>query len=196
MIRAIITDFDGTLVDTFAANLQAYQRAFREEGLILSEEKYRECFGLRFEDFMKRAGIVDDAVAGSIRELKKEYYPQYFDSIKLNSSLLELITGFKHLGGKTAIASTARKENLLNVVNHFGIADSFNLIFAGDDVKCGKPDPEIYTQVMATLEVLPMETIIFEDSTIGIIAAESSGANCMIVSPEQFENNGNRSQRS
>ena len=53
MIRAIITDFDGTLVDTFDANLKAYQKAFGEVGVVLSEEKYRECFGFRFDRFME-----------------------------------------------------------------------------------------------------------------------------------------------
>lgn len=43
MIRAIITDFDGTLVDTFEANFRAYQKAFSECGIVLTAEKYREC---------------------------------------------------------------------------------------------------------------------------------------------------------
>ena len=47
MIKAIITDFDGTLVDTFQANLQAYQKAFQAVGKDITAEKYRECFGLR-----------------------------------------------------------------------------------------------------------------------------------------------------
>lgn len=59
MIKAIITDFDGTLVDTFKANLLACQMAFREVGKSLSAEKYRQCFGLRFEAFMSRTGIFE-----------------------------------------------------------------------------------------------------------------------------------------
>lgn len=49
MIKAIITDFDGTLVDTFEANLRAYQEAFYQVGITLMAEKYRECFGYRFD---------------------------------------------------------------------------------------------------------------------------------------------------
>ena len=45
MIHTIITDFDGTLVDTFKANLLAYQMAFHEVGMTLTEEKYKDCFG-------------------------------------------------------------------------------------------------------------------------------------------------------
>ena len=53
MIKAIITDFDGTLVDTFEANLRAYQQAFADQGLSLTSDTYRECFGYRFERFMR-----------------------------------------------------------------------------------------------------------------------------------------------
>lgn len=187
MIKAIITDFDGTLVDTFEANLRAYQKAFHEVGLKLTAERYRECFGYRFERFMTAMGIFDDNVTNTIKELKKEYYPEYFEYLKPNTALINLIAGINAMGGMTAIASTARKENLMNAVNYLGIANHFDLIFAGVDVKKGKPDPEIYLKAMSNLGVTPDETLIFEDSQVGIDAAKASGANYMIVSPIQFE---------
>ena len=186
MIKAIITDFDGTLVDTFKANLLAYQRAFHEVGKSLSAEKYRQCFGLRFEAFMSRMGIFDDNVAKEIKELKKEYYPQYFEHLVPNLSLVELIDSFHKLGCKTAIASTARKENLINAIDYLGLAQYFDLIFAGIDVKCGKPDPEIYNKAMAVLSVQPGETLIFEDSDVGVEAAIASHAKYIRVTDEWF----------
>ena len=59
-IKLIITDFDGTLVDTFEANLKAYQAAFESGGLKLSEQQYKACFGYRFEKFMNFVGINDN----------------------------------------------------------------------------------------------------------------------------------------
>lgn len=187
MVKAIITDFDGTLVDTFEANLRAYQKAFQEVGLNLTAERYRECFGYRYDRFMQEMGVTDKTIADSIKELKKKYYPEYFEYLKPNIALINLIAGIKKMGGKTAIASTARKENLMNVISYLGIAHHFDLIFAGVDVKKGKPDPEIYLKSMAALGVTPDETVIFEDSQVGIDAAKASGASYMIVSPNQFE---------
>lgn len=181
MIRAIITDFDGTLVDTFEANLRAYQKAYQSVGLDITAEKYRECFGLRFEQLMTATGVFDDCVANAIRDAKKEFYPQFFTYLKPNKALLGLLEGFKAFGGKTAIASTARRENLMNVVNYLGIADHFDLIYAGADVKDGKPSPEIYIKAMDVLEVTSEETLIFEDSPVGLQAAEASGAAYMKV---------------
>ena len=176
MIDTIITDFDGTLVDTFEANFKAYQKAFAKNGIDLSKEKYRECFGYRYDRFMQEMGIEDANLANAIREAKKQYYPEFFQYLRPNTALIGLIASFNSMGGKTAIASTARKENLMNFVNHLGIANHFNLIYAGSDVKEGKPSPEIYIKAMQALNSKPENTLIFEDSEVGIQAAKASGA--------------------
>lgn len=184
MIRLIISDFDGTLVDTFEANLRAYQKAFNRVGLYLAAEEYRRYFGYRFERFMMAMAISDENVRAKIRESKKELYPQYFRFLKPNNSLIELITTFRSMGGKTAIASTARKENLMNAINYLCIADKFDLILSGIDVKQGKPSPEIYNKTMEKLGVSPEETLIFEDSDVGVQAAKASGAMCIVVNSD------------
>ena len=98
-----------------------------------------------------------------------------------------LIDSFREMGGKTAIASTARKENLMNAVRFLRIENHFDLIYAGVDVKQGKPSPEIYNKTMDALNVKANETLIFEDSKVGIEAAKASGAHFMVVSPQQFK---------
>lgn len=187
MIKAIITDFDGTLVDTFEANLRVYQKVFSECGIILTAEKYRECFGLRYDAFMMSMSITDKHLANEIKELKKKYYPQYFEYFVPNHTLIGIIDTFHQMGGKTAIASTARKENLMNAVDALGLEKHFDLIFAGVDVIKGKPDPEIYNKTMAVLGVTQKETLIFEDSDIGVEAAVACGTKYIRVTPEWFK---------
>lgn len=176
MITTIITDFDGTLVDTFEANLRAYQSAFNSVGKELTADKYRQCFGLRFDAFMSHMGIFDEKEAHQIRETKAKCYPTYFDYLRPNKALIDLIDSFHRMGGKTAIASTVRKENLMNVVNFLKIAETFDNILAGIDVKKGKPSPEIYIKAMEALNSSPLETLIFEDSEVGLEAAKACGA--------------------
>lgn len=188
MIKAIITDFDGTLVDTFEANLLAYQDAFRKVRLTLTAEQYRECFGFRFEKFMQAVGVTDTDIMQQIKEEKMKVYPTYFPHLRPNVVLIHLLQSMHAMGCKTAIASTARKENLMNAINHLGLEDTFDIIYAGVDVKQGKPSPEIYVKTMDALGVTPSETLIFEDSEVGIQAAKASGAQYMVVSPKQFEN--------
>ena len=186
MIKAVICDFDGTLADTFAANYHAYQKAFGEQGLTLTEETYRAAFGLRYDDFMRMMDIQDSQIAQAIRERKRELYPQCFHLLRPNTKLLEFVRAFHDAGGKTAVASTARKENLFNVVNYLGIESFFDRIQSGNDVGHGKPNPEIYIYTMNALGVKPDDTLIFEDTEIGIQAAQASGAKCIQVTKDWF----------
>ena len=86
MIRAIITDFDGTIVDTFEANYQAYKLAFGNNSLSITRDQYKACFGLRFDAFMKQMGIDDDGLKASIKKNKAQVYPQCFDSLVPNTN--------------------------------------------------------------------------------------------------------------
>ena len=187
MIRAIITDFDGTLVDTFEANCAAYQLAFKQHGLELSREQYRQCFGLRFDAFMEVMQIDDADLRSRLKAEKARVYPQCFDHLKPNVTLINFIRKAKASGVKTAIASTAQRGNLMNVLRHLQLEGLFDMIIAGDAVKKGKPDPEIYLTSMSLLEVSPAETLVFEDTEVGLQAAERSGANVMKITESFYK---------
>ena len=174
MLKLIITDFDGTLVDTFKANFRAYEMSFASLGLVLTEEHYSSCFGLRFDDFMKVSGIVEEEKR-LIKERKRIYYPDYFHLLKPNSALLGIIRHFKSSGGLTAVASTAARTNLLNALRHIGALEDFDLILSGESVLHGKPAPEIYLKVLEYFDIPPYEALVFEDSDIGCKAALNAG---------------------
>lgn len=187
MIKAIITDFDGTLVDTFEANLATYQKVLGDLGIILSEDKYRECFGLRFDAFMAAIGVDDYQLRNHIKEAKTALYPSFFDKLILNRVLVDFLMTMRTAGVQIAIASTARRENLMNVLKYLGLENSFDLIMAGVNVSKGKPDPEIYTLTMSRLGVTPEDVLIFEDSEVGLQAADASGAKYIKITEEFFK---------
>ena len=186
-ISAIITDFDGTLVDTFEANYRAYGMVFKHHGLSITRDQYKSCFGLRFDAFMQQMGIKDDDLKVSIKKDKAQVYPQCFDLLIPNTTLIAFIRKMRHAGVKTAIASTAQKENLMNAMNHLGLTDMFDEIIAGIGVVKGKPNPEIYLKAMEILGVTPEETLIFEDSDVGLQAAEASRAGYFKINDCFFE---------
>lgn len=188
-VKLLITDFDGTLVDTFEANFLAYQKAFAMFGLELTEQQYRDCFGFRFDDFMSHMRINDNDTKNGIRLAKGDFYPLFFDKLIVNDPLLTLLKTFKNSGGLTAVASTARKENLMNALNFIDAADAFSLILTGEDVKQGKPNPAIYNKVLETLNVLPAEALIFEDSSVGISAANAAHVDYVQITKEYFYGN-------
>jgi len=180
-IKAIITDFDGTLVNTFMANYCAYKNAFKQYGYELTKEQYKECFGLRYDDFCKRMNIKEED-KNKIKELKKKIYPDYFEYLTLNLNLLNFIKA-SHIvyGVKTCIASTASRENLYNVLRYFNIEECFDIIITGENVNKGKPNPEVYLKALALLECEPDEALVFEDSETGCEAAENAEINYIKV---------------
>lgn len=180
-IKLVITDFDGTLVNTFQANYHAYLEAFHQVGLSLTEDSYRECYGLRFDGFMDKMGVIDNDIRLKIKTYKGDCYPSHFGLLQVNQPLLDFIRMFRQSGGKTAVASTARGKNLFNALDYVGATNDFDLILAGEDVKQGKPSPEIYNTVIERMGVSADETIIFEDSAVGIQAAHDSGAHFIKV---------------
>ena len=187
-IRLLISDFDGTLADTFEANYRAYQQAFSECGLELTRNRYRECFGLRFDRFMDAMGIDDSDIRKAIQSKKGECYPDYMEFLEVNQYLLDFIRAFRRSGGKTAIASTAREKNLHNALRHIGAEKDFDLILAGESVSNGKPDPEIYLSVLERLGINADEALVFEDSEVGFKAATEAKIKYIPINNTFFSN--------
>ena len=117
-IKAIITDFDGTLVDTLMANYLAYREAFESFDYQLSLDEYKQCYGLRFDAFCDKMNIKQDD-RKPIKELKKKIYPAYFSHIRLNESLLRFI--------KSAKQMTYKKVNDILMRNFIVYLDIFLL---------------------------------------------------------------------
>ena len=187
-IKLIISDFDGTLVDTFEANYRAYSDAFNQNGISLTREHYRNCFGMRFDRFMESCGIIDEQIKNNICEAKAELYPTHFNLLRINYPLLNFIRVFHNSGGKTAIASTAREKNLINALQYIDAKNDFDIILAGESVKKGKPNPDIYLSVLKMANVSHESAIIFEDSKVGFLAAQAAGINYIPIKNNFFEN--------
>ena len=176
-IKLILLDFDGTLASTEDANMGAYLLALREEGIELDTEEYRRrYFGMRCPEFLRELGITNEEDIDRIRRRKIELYPTLFDSVHLNEPLWNFVQDFRAQGGKAWIVSTGQKENIENVPNYLDIKDKVDGILTSSDVREPKPSPEAFLKAMEIEGVTPAETLIFEDSPVGIAAAKASGA--------------------
>ncbi len=192
-IRLLLLDFDGTLADTRRANTQAYVAALAEAGYPLTEEEYAaRYFGMRCEEFLTQYGIADPAERERLRRRKIALYPSFFDSVRLNRPLWEFCRQFRSQGGRVWVVSTGSRANIENVMHHLGIGgpdtpeDEAPLgrvdgILSGQDIARAKPHPDCFLEVMRREGCSPRETLIFEDSPIGIEAARRSGAGYFVV---------------
>lgn len=199
-IRLILLDFDGTLADTRRANTAAYVATLREAGYPLTEAEYEaRYFGMRCEEFLTRFGIGDPAERERLRRRKIELYPSFFDTVRLNEPLWNFCQQFRRQGGRVWIVSTGSRANIENAMRFLGIggpendrseADGLGTvtsegeapkgrvdgILAGTDIAVSKPAPDCFLEAMRRENCTPSETLIFEDSAIGLEAARRSGA--------------------
>ena len=201
-IKLILLDFDGTLADTRRANTLAYVATLREAGYTLTEEEYAaRYFGMRCDDFLTRIGIADPAERERLRLRKIALYPTFFDTVRLNRPLWDFCRQVRAQGGRVWIVSTGSRANIDNAMRHLGIAgpqavrrletpdedtsrkgerlpeeNAVDGILSGADVARSKPAPDCFLEAMRREGCTPRETLIFEDSEIGLEAARRSGA--------------------
>lgn len=188
MIRLLLLDFDGTLADTRRANTLAYVATLHEAGYDLTEAEYEaRYFGMRCNEFLTQIGIADPAERERLRRRKIELYPTFFDTVRLNTPLWEFCCDFRRQGGRVWIVSTGSRDNIENVMRHLGIGGPrtpasqapngrVDGLLSGADVLRPKPAPDCFLEAMRREGCTPEETLVFEDSAIGLEAARLSGA--------------------
>lgn len=182
MLKLLILDMDGTLIDTSYINYHAYNEALSEYGYGVEYEYFAmNCSGRHYKDFIKDIARDDIDIIEGVHEKKKLLYSKYLNKGRLNETLLSMVRACKKQGIKVALVTTANKKNVLELLNCFEVVDDFDLILTQDDVIKQKPDPYGFLAAMEHFHVKPSETIIFEDSPTGIEAAKASGADYMQV---------------
>lgn len=176
-IKLLLLDFDGTLADTRRANTSAYVDALAEEGYTLDPEIYESrYFGMRCPEFLADIGFGSPEQIERIRRRKIELYPAHFDTVTLNRPLWDFVCAFRSNGGKAWVVSTGHARNIENAMRHLGITDGVDGVLTSDAVEHSKPAPDCFLKAMEIEGVSPEETLIFEDSAIGLEAARRSGA--------------------
>ena len=175
-MKLLIVDLDGTLFDTKDVNYNAYKEAMKPYGYELDYEYYcNYCNGRHYLDFLPQITTNDNEVLTDIHNKKKISYEKYFEKAVMNKGLVDIIRLMKS-EYKTAVVTTASKKNCFDILNKFGIYNLFDLILTRDDISNSKPNPEGFIKAMEYFEATASETIIFEDSDVGLEAAERSGA--------------------
>jgi len=177
MKKGIIFDMDGTIVDSLPYHYKAWKIFFKENKV--------ENFSKRLKDY-KGGGTLDllTVVYGdkfSRKELKimtddkeiifREIYKNNVVPIMGFMDMFELIKSKKILVG---IASNAIRKNVKMILSELKIYEKFDSIICGDEVKRGKPDPEMFDETIDRFNLKKEECLIFEDSVEGVSAAVNS----------------------
>ncbi len=185
MIRALVFDFDGLIVDTEIPIFRVWQRIYRERGQDLPLDKWLTTVGTSSAAFdpARELGVrtgeqIDPRV---LRTLERLYYQEATAMQQLLPGVAEYLSVARKLGLKTAVASSSTRKWVMEHLDRFGIGRHFDAIVCREDVKRTKPDPDLYRTALQRLEVQPAEAIALEDSSSGIHAAKAAGLFCVAV---------------
>lgn len=193
MLRAVIFDFNGIIVDDEPIHFELFQRVLGEEGIVLTEEAYYARY-LGFDDrgafmagFQENRRPLNGAKIAELIERKAAYYQAAI------RNHVAIFPGVKSLVAKLAqnlplaVASGALRNEIETILTTAGLINHFQAIVSAEDVERGKPEPDIFLKALASLNGLngnaiqASECVVIEDSKEGIKGARRAGMKCLAV---------------
>jgi beta-phosphoglucomutase len=179
--RGFIFDLDGVLVDTVPAHIQAWGRMFYEFGYPFAVELYEQKIDgrPRLEAIRDIMTDLDPERLALAAKIKNEYFLTNIELGLFNrfDSSNRFVLQWRQKGIRMAVASSS--VNVKSILEKIGLRDSFDIVVGGDDVKVGKPDPEVFLKAARGLNLEAHECIVFEDATAGVQAAKRGGFICV-----------------
>jgi len=184
MVKAILIDLDGFLINSEAFYLEANKIYFKQFNFEFTEELHRRGTGKKFAEWIKTVTSIDK----SGEEILKERNVVFFDLVRKK---LKLLPGAKeflelvHENFKTALVTSSKKDYVDSIFDITSISNYFNLVITGEQIIKGKPNPESYLLAAKKLEIAPSECVVLEDSPTGILAGKNASMKVIAV-PSQF----------
>lgn len=193
MLRAILFDFNGVIVDDEAVHFSLFQRVFEEEGLHLGEKEYyttyigmddRGCFSAVLESHEAR--VSEERLKELIARKACYYREKINDEIVFFPGVADFIRSISrhcHLG----VVSGALRSEIVAILERAGLMDCLRVIVSADETKKWKPDPEGYLTALSILnrqvrpKILALECLAVEDTPAGIESAHRAGMKCIAV---------------
>ena len=173
-------DLDGTLYDTRKTNYCSYRDALKQYDLDLDYDYFaKHCNGRHYTEFLPQI-MGNSYNIDEVHATKKIIYVQYLSESIENTHLFNIIEKLRE-EYYIALVTTASRKNCVDIINYHGRLTAFDLIISQEDVNRTKPDPEGFLKAMNYFGVQCEDSIIFEDSDIGIEAAICSGATVFTV---------------
>ena len=185
MVHALIFDFDGLILDTEAPEFQAWQETYEEHNRRLDFDVWSQHIGKASDAFDPHADL--ERMLGrpldrlAIGERRRHRNRELLLRQKVLPGVVEYLSAARELDLMVAIASSSPKAWILPLLDRLGLLSAFREIVTKDDVKEGKPSPEVYELCIKKLGVLNSEAIAFEDSPNGVSSAKAAGLLCVAV---------------
>lgn len=186
MIKAVIFDMDGVLIEAKDWHYEALNKALRLFGMEISRYDHLVTYdGLPTKKKLEMLSLERNLPRGLhkfINEMKQQYTMQMIYSLCKPKFYHEYaLSNLKNEGYKMAVCSNSIRETIEIMMKCASLDIYLDFYVSNQDVKNGKPDPEMYNKAIEKMHLSPNECMIVEDNENGIKAARASGANVMVV---------------
>ncbi len=187
-ILGIIFDMDGLMVDSEPVQLKAINDALQPLGIRVDEPEFIDMVGRKaienFRTLQRQHGFSEPP-----EEVEQRKNLAYLQRIKTElhpmPGLYQAITLCQRENLITAIASSSPRKDILAVLDILELTDTFAVIASGDQVKTGKPAPDIFLKAAELLALPPASFLVLEDTAHGVNAAKAAGMYCFAI-PNRF----------
>jgi HAD superfamily hydrolase (TIGR01509 family) len=182
MLKALIFDFDGLILDTETPEVLVWQSIYRDHGFELPIDEWEKTIGGYGISSFDAAEHLSLLASGKLEPvtMRARYRKEADELIHASAVLpgvMNMIAQAKENGLRVAIGSSSRHAWVDTHTQRLGIFDHFDHIICADDVDPGrtKPNPDIYLKALERLNVRNDEAVVFEDSVNGVLAARRAG---------------------
>jgi beta-phosphoglucomutase len=196
MLRALIFDFNGIIVDDEPIHFELFKQVLAEEGMKLTEADYYARY-LGFDDrgaftaaYREHGRSLDEKLLARLIDRKTIYYQSEIRSkVRIFPGVEKLVTTLVPVL-PLAVASGALRQEIETILSAAGLLKHFAVIISAEDVDQGKPEPEIFLKALARLNaqvedghpIDAADCLVIEDSKEGIRGARRAGMKCLAVS--------------
>lgn len=185
MIRALIFDFDGLMLETETPAYESWAEIYREHGHELPRERWFDYIGRSsgwFDVAGDLAALVGDTFdrdgAKARRDQRRD---ELLRTLDLMSGVRDYMSDARRLGLAIGIASSSSRRWVCGHLERLGAIEGWGTIVCRDDVTDAKPAPELYRRAVETLGLAPAQAVALEDSPNGVAAAKSAGLYCVAI---------------
>lgn len=183
MLKAIIFDMDGVIIDSEPMYAKANAFAFEQYGLSMPDSYYLGFAGTtkyRIMETLRERHCINATVSELCRVTDLQYDMLLErDGFTEIPGVCDLIKRLKCAGLRLAVASSSQYERIYKTLDHLHIKKYFDVILSGSDEDINpKPAPDIYVKALNELNILPSEAVAIEDTDTGLQSSHSAGLLC------------------
>ena len=185
MIKAVIFDMDGLMIDSERVTFEGYQHILSKMGKTITEDFYITLLGKPIKGIFQRFYDVygNDFPIESVITDVHQYMAERFETegVPLKTGLVELLKYCREKGYRTIVATSSNRNRVDTILKSADIEQYFDDSICGDEVTKGKPDPEVFLKSCMKLGVNTDEAVVLEDSEAGIQASYAAGIKVICV---------------